>query len=106
MAALGDLRTEAVGYSGDSASKPEKFGVDESNRAASVEVPHPLHSSACPNDPQKRVADMDKIAVKIQFVSSEREYFSIRIPVEPNTKQIVPRGSSADETILAISLAE
>jgi len=30
----------------------------------------------------------------------------IRIPVELNTKQIVPRGSSADETIRAISSAE
>lgn len=30
----------------------------------------------------------------------------IRIPVELNTRQIVPRGSSADETIRAISSAE
>ena len=29
-----------------------------------------------------------------------------RIPVELNTKQIVPSGSSADETIRAISAAE
>ena len=49
---------------------------------------------------------MDQLALKVQILNSEREYFPIRIPVEPKIKQIVPSGSSADEMIRAISLAE
>jgi hypothetical protein len=52
------------------------------------------------------MSDMDQVALKIQVLNSGREYFPICIPVEPKTKQIVPSGSSADETIRAISLAE
>jgi hypothetical protein len=60
-----------------------------------------------PKVPTKnRMSDVDQVALKVQILNSEREYFPYSHSRRTQTKQIVPRGSSADETIRAISSAE
>jgi hypothetical protein len=103
-----DLRTRDRDRFGESVSRPKRplVGSKNGRHWQRGDVRFALRSTqlSCV-DRRPNVSQLAPIIQVLDPIISARTS-PIRIPVELNTKQIVPRGSSADETIRAISSAE